>query len=47
MDFGWLENVEGVCETTKLGVVYCYNFYNNGTLVNKEQTKKNTKKVTF
>lgn len=47
MDFGCLENVEAVCETTKLRVVYCYNFHNNGTLVNKEQTQKNTGKVTF
>lgn len=47
MDFGCLKNVEAVCETTRLRVVYCYNFYNDGTFVNKEQTKKNIKKVTF
>lgn len=47
MDFGFLENVEITCEITRLRVVYGYDFYNNGTLVNKEQTKKDTGKVTF
>lgn len=46
-DFGCLENVEAVCEITRLRVVYYYGFYNNGTVVNKEQTKKNTGKVIF
>lgn len=46
-DFDCLEYVEAVCEITRLRAVYYYNFSNNGALVNKEETKKSTGKVTF